>query len=143
MPINGISIGKDMSVTLDDNNGNVVTTRVKMFSSKQKTANRETVALDGVNRHLNIPIGYEGNFEAERTGPALDNFIFNQEQLYADGAPIPLITLTQTINEADGTITQYQYQGSVVQFDSTGEWKGDDLVTQKINFMASARIVLA
>ena len=143
MPINGISIGKDITVTFDDNNGNVVTTRVKMFSSKQKTANRETIALDGINRHLNIPTGFEGSIEAERTGPQLDQFIFNLEQIYAQGGPIPLITITETIQEADGSVTQFQYQGCVVQMDSAGEWKGDDYITQKINFMASARQLMA
>lgn len=142
MPINGISIGKDTTVTLDDNNGNVVTTRTKSFSSKQKTSNRETVALDGVNRLLNIPIGWEGSFEFERTGPQMDAFINNLEAQYAAGGVTPLVTVTQTVQEADGSVSQYQYQRCVVQFDSAGEWKGDDYVTQKINFMGSARAQL-
>lgn len=139
MPINGISVGKDTIVTMDDNNGNIVTTRAKMFSSKQKTSNRETVALDGVNRLLNIPIGWEGSFEFERTGPEIDTFIDNLEQAYMSGGPVPLITVTQTVTESDGSITQYQYQRCVVQYDNAGEWKGDDYVTQRINFSGSAR----
>jgi hypothetical protein len=140
MPINGISVGKDITVTFNDNNGNVVTTRVKMFSAKQKTSNRETVALDGVNRHLNIPMGWSGSIEAERTGPELEAFIFNLEQIYVSGAAIPLITITETIQETNGSVTQWQYQGCVVEMDSSGEWKGDDYITQKINFMAQAKI---
>lgn len=143
MSINGISVGKDITVTLDDNNGNVVTTRAKMFNSKQKTSNKETVALDGINRMLNIPIGWEGSFEFERTGPQMDSFIYNLEQIYYSGGVIPQVTITQTVTEADGSLTQFQYLRCVVQYDNAGEWKGDDLVTQKINFSGSQRQQLA
>jgi len=143
MPINGISVGKDIIIVLNDNNGNVVTNRVKSFVSKQKTSNRETIALDGINRHLNIPTGWEGSFEMERTSSIIDQFIYNIEQAYDSGATVPLISITETITETDGSISQYLYQGCVIQLDSAGEWKGDDLVTQKINFMASSRQALA
>lgn len=143
MPINGISIGKDTQITLDDNNGNIVTTRTKAFSAKAKYSSKETVALDGVNRHLNIPIGWEGSFDAERTSNALDLFINRLERIYTSGAPVPLITITQTIQEADGSVTQYQYNGSVITLDNAGDWKGDDYVTQKVNFMSSERKLMA
>ncbi len=142
MPISGISIGKDVTVSLDDNNGNVVTTRTKMFSSKQKTANRESIALDGQNRMLNIPTGWEGSFEFERTGPEIDNFINNLEAIYASGAPIPAVTITQTVTEQNGQLSQYQFIKCVVVYDNAGEWKGDDYVTQRLNFSGTARNVI-
>ena len=114
-----------------------------MFTSKQKNKNLETIALDGVNRHLNIPIGWTGSFEMERTSPEIDAFFFLLEQQYQSGNTIPLTTITETITEADGSTSQFQYQGCVIEFDSTGDWKGDELITQKINFAASARQQLA
>lgn len=143
MPINGISVGKDISITIADTNGSITINRVKMHSPKQKNKNLETIALDGVNRHLNIPIGWTGSFEMERTSPDIDSFFYQLEQQYASGNIIPLVTITETIQESSGAITQFQYQGCVIELDSAGDWKGDELITQKINFMAQARVQLA
>lgn len=140
MPINGISVGKDVTITFNDSTGNVVSlTRIKNFSSKQKTSNRETAAIDGVNRHVNIPMGWEGSFEFERTSPALDNYISNQERLYYSGQNVPTATITETITEADGSVTQWQYIGCVFTYESAGDWKAEDYITQKLAFSAQDR----
>jgi len=143
MPINGISVGKDVVLTLTNNNGVIATNRIKMFSSKQKTSNRETAALDGINRHINIPMGWEGSFEMERTSSAIDDYIANYEASYYGGQNMLPITITETITEASGAVTQYQYVGVVTTLDSAGEWKADDYVTQKFNFSAQQRNKLA
>lgn len=143
MPINGISVGKDILVAFADNNGNVVQNRVKMFSAQQKNSKRETVALDGVNRHLNIPIGWTGSFEMERISPIVDTYLYNLEQAYLNGQTIPLITITETITETNGSVSQFQYQNCVIELENAGEWKGDELITQKINFSAQLRVQLA
>lgn len=139
MPINGISVGKDVVITLNDNNGTIVTNRIKAFGSRQKSSNRESVAIDGINRHINIPMGWEGNFEMERTSSAIDDYIFNNEQLYYAGQNVPAITITETITEANGSTSQYQYLGVVIALDNAGDWKADDYITQKINFSAQQR----
>lgn len=143
MPINGLSTGKDITVTLINQYGPIATSRVKTFNAKQKTSNKETMAMDGVNRHLNIPSGWSGDFEMERIGPAMDAFIANLELQYQNGQAIPLITINETITEADGTVSQFQYQGVVITLDSSGDWKGDDYITQKVSFNASTREQLA
>lgn len=140
MPINGISVGRDVVITLNDNNGNIATNRIKTFSSRQKTSNRETAALDGINRHVNIPMGWEGSLEMERTSSVIDDYIANLENnVYYAGQNVPTITITETITEVSGATTQYQYIGVVLSLDSAGDWKADDYVTQKINFSAQQR----
>ena len=101
MTINSISVGKDVVITINDANGPVATARIKSFMSKQKTSNRETIALDGINRHVNIPMGWEGDFEMERNSPLVDNYIANLESQYYAGQNIPTLTITETITEAD------------------------------------------
>jgi hypothetical protein len=139
MPINGISVGKDVVLTFNDNNGQIVTNRIKMFSSKQKISNRETAALDGINRHVNIPMGWEGSFEMERTSSVVDDYFANLENNYYAGGNLPTITLTETITEPNGGTSQYQYLGVVINLDSAGDWKAEDYITQKINFSAQQR----
>lgn len=140
MPINGISVGKDVTLTINDSTGAlIILTRIKNFSSKQKTNNRETAALDGVNRHVNIPMGWEGTFEFERTGPQLDNYIAAQEDLYYAGKNVPTALITETITEADGSVTQWQYVGCVFTYESAGDWKAEEYITQKLAFSSQDR----
>ncbi len=140
MPINGISVGRDVVINFSDGGGSITTNRIKMFSSKQKTSNRETASLDGINRHINIPMGWEGNFEMERTSSVIDNYFANVEQIYYSGQNVPTITITETITEADGSVSQYQYVGVVMTLEQAGDWKADEYVTQKVNFSAQQRI---
>lgn len=139
MSVNNLSVGKDIVISFNGPNGPVKFDRVKMFSSKQKTSNRETAALDGVNRHVNIPMGWEGSFEAERVGNSIDEFFQILEDNYYAGRNIPTLTITETITEANGSLTQYQYIGVVLTLDSAGDWKADDYVTQKITFSSEKR----
>jgi hypothetical protein len=139
MPINGISVGRDVVLTFSNNAGTIITNRIKMFSSKQKTSNRETAALDGINRHINIPMGWEGNFEMERTSSVIDDYFAAQETLYYSGQNIPTITITETITESNGSTSQYQYIGVVMTLDTAGDWKADEYVTQKVTFSAQQR----
>ena len=144
MPINGISVGKDITIQIANTAvGSITINRVKMHSPKQKNKKLETIALDGLNRHLNIPIGWEGSFEMERTSPAIDSYFANLELGYYNGQTIPLSTITETITEANGLVTQFQYQGCQLALEGAGDWKGDELITQKIDFVATARIQLA
>lgn len=142
MTINSLSVGKDVVITITDANGPVTIPRIKSFNSKQKTSNRETVALDGINRHVNIPQGWEGDFELERNNYLLDNYIANLEANYYAGKNLPTLTITETINEYDGSVTQWQYVGVAITYDA-GTWKGDDYVTLKISFSAQQRNKIA
>lgn len=140
MPINGISVGRDVTLTFTDSTGAVITLpRLKNFSSKQKTSNRESASLDGINRHVNIPMGWEGSFEFERTGPELDNYINSQESLYYAGKNVSTATITETITEADGSVNQWQYIGCVFTYESAGDWKAEEYITQKLAFSAQER----
>jgi hypothetical protein len=140
MPINGISVGIDVYIILTDQNGFVNTCRIKAFNAKQKTSDKETIALDGINRHVVIPIGWEGDIEMERTSSLVDDYIANLENNYYLGQNIPTATITETITEADASVTQYQYVGVVLRYQDAGMWKGDDLVTLKLNFSSQQRL---
>ena len=121
MPINGISIGKDLLVTIQNAVVcNIVVNRIKGFSATQKNKSNDTTALDGVARHANLPQGWTGNFEMERTGPTVDQYFAQLELGYYNGTTIPLSTIIETITEATGQIVQFQYSGCVLQLDTAG-----------------------
>lgn len=137
MPINGISSGKDLSVTINDTNGFVNTTRSKSISVKQNVIKETTKALDGITRHLNFPGGWEASFDFERTSSVIDDYILGIENKYYNGQNIPLITITFSIQESNGAISQYQLNGCVPHYEDGGTWKSDGYVTQKVTFNAS------
>lgn len=142
MPIAGLSTGKDLSVTITDTNGIVLTTRTKSISVKQNVIQETTKALDGITRHLNIPGGWDASFEFERTSSAIDDYIIGVENAYYAALTIPLITISFSITEANGGISQYQLIGCVPQYEDGGTWKSDGYVTQKVMFKASQFIKL-
>ncbi len=143
MPITGLSTGKDIAVTLSDTNGLMQTTRAKQISWKANQTKDKTTALDGNTRHLNIPGGWEVTIDFERTSNAFDQYIANLEANYFNGITPPQITLAFSITEANGSISQYQYNGGTLSFDDGGTWKADSYVTQKLTFNFSQFTVLA
>lgn len=139
MPLQGISTGKDIVLNFQDSNGQAEFCRVKSFTSSQMTTNIESQALDGINRPFNIPKGWKGSFDMERTSSATEDYIAYLEGLYYSGQNQPYITITETITEQNSFITQYQYVNCVLVFDDTGTRTADNYITQKVSFTASQR----
>lgn len=110
------------------------------FEAKQKTTQLQSKPLNGPNSFREIPEGWEGTFDADRTGPALDDLFCTLEaRAFAGNAP-PQISIMQTIKELNGTTSRYRFTGCAIKFDDAGTYKSDDKVLQKVGFTASRRI---
>ena len=48
-------------------------------------------------------------------------------------------TLYQYVQESDGSVSTYQYEGAVFKMASSGQWRGDAAVKQKLEFFAGRR----
>ena len=142
MPLNGFNTGRDVTLTLTLPNGTVSTASVTKFSSKPVTKKSRIVPLSGKVTNLVFPIGWEGSFMFDRNTPQLDNFWAAFEQAFNAGGAIPSGYLTETINETDGTVSQYRYTGVQIILDDAGTWEGDDTVKQSLDFVASTRELL-
>lgn len=144
MPMNGISSGKDILLTISDNiNGVVGTCRIKTLKYNQKVNARETQALDGITRHASFPNGWNGSVQMERTSNAIDTYVANYEQLYANAQTLPIVSFQFQVTEASGGISTYLHQNVVFEYSNAGEWKSDDFVTIDLDFKASNRLVLS
>lgn len=100
---------------------------------------RKIKGLDGVSEILTLPDCWEGTFEVERQGPAVDDFFAQMESDYYAGTNIANQTITETITESSGAVSQYRYEGVQLTLKNAGDWKGDDTVKQSIGFRASRR----
>ena len=140
MPLNGFSVGRDVTTTISTSDGTLSPTLITAFTSKQEQTTTKVKGLDGVTRTLVFPDGWSGSFDMDRQDSTLDDFFANAEANYFAGLDSSTATIMQTVSEPNGAVNQYQYTGVVLKFDDAGSWKSDAAVTQKLSFTAERRI---
>ena len=146
MPANTFSTGRDCQLVVIGPAGpggqagsRVDLTHVTGFESRQRTHSIRIDRMDGVHLAAELPKGWEGQFELERGSPAADDFIAGLEQAWHAQGQLLGGTLYQYVSETDGSVSTYQYDGAVFRMASSGQWKGDAAVKQRLDFFASRR----
>jgi hypothetical protein len=141
MSMNGFNTGQDVTLVLTDpNTGNVLSTvTVINFESKPINETKRIDPLDGYSVPLIFYTGWEGSLEIERTGDELDIYWATLEANYYLGLNQTGITINQTIRNPNGTTSQWQYINTILQLTDAGTWSRTNSVTQKFNFMCSAK----
>jgi len=140
MPVNGFSVGKDVSLSLTNPNGNLSVVGLISFTSKPMFTDLKSKRLDGMTYFGEIPDGWTGTFKFDRLSPAIDSFFASLEAGYYAGQNNPSGTIQEVISEADGTTTTWQYNGVVLKLDDAGDWKGDAKVEHTFTFNATTKI---
>lgn len=145
MPVNTgvglMSLGKDVSVdvVLPDgrhlNLGNVTG-----FDPKPITKELASSGIDGVPRHAVVPEGWTLTFDVDREGPNVDNWWAAFEVAYYSGNVLYNATILETIDEPDGSISQWRYVGCALKLDDAGARKSDNYIKMKVTGKASHRI---
>lgn len=143
MPLNGFSVGKDVSTNINTPSGPLNFGLVTSFESKPEYVKKKVKGIDGVTRHVNFPDGWVGSFECEREDSTLDDYVAAYEAGYYAGMDEGASSITESITEVAGNITQYIYIGVQLLLDDAGKWAGDSTVKQKVSFTAQQRIKLA
>lgn len=145
MPVNTsfgtLNIGKDvvLDITLPDNS--VLSVDITTgFTCKQNTRALDSKGLDGINRVADIPDTWSGDFMIDRASSNVDDYFAALEAGYYSGATVNAVRITQTIQEADGTVSQYRFDGVALNLNDAGNWQGDNYVKQQIAWRASKRI---
>lgn len=140
MPMNNFSIGRDVSLDIVGQNGQIVSFNlITTFDAKQVTEKVTIRGLDGTVRYLEIPEGWDGTIGITRGDRALDNFIASLEALYYAGGNVLGQAITETIEEPDGSLSQWRYEGVMFKLDDAGSWKGNGDVAQKLSWCASRK----
>jgi len=143
--MNGQTIGKDVSIDLFTSKGvlPIPAAWITQFDAKPATTNTTSKGLDGVTRYGVFPDGWKGTIAVDRMGPALDQFWAQIEADFYAGNNIATGTITETIKEPDGSISQYRYLGVMFDFKDAGSRVANQLVKQKLDFMAARRVRVA
>ncbi len=139
MPIGEFSTGRDVSLDFITATGPLRLAGLKNFSSKQDLNDKKIKLITGRTVHQRFFDGWSGSFEAERSDSTLDDYFCALEDNYFAGNGENPITITETINEPDGSISQYRFEGVLLKLDDAGAWKADETVPQKVSFVAERR----
>lgn len=143
MPVNGFSVGKDVSLTVLNPNGNLTMVGLTSFTNKPVFTSIKSKRLDGKTYFGNIPDGWSGSFKVDRLDPSVDIFFAAAEAGYFAGQNNPAGTIQEVISEADGTTTTWRYDGVVLKLDDAGTWEGDKRVEQTIMYDATTKVKVA
>lgn len=145
MPINSQSIGKDVSLDILTARGalNIPAAAITNFTSQPQTSSASSKGLDGETRNAVFPDGWQGTFEIDRMSSALDTFWADYEADYHNGVNLLPGTITETIREPDGSVSQFRYTKVVLNFTNAGGKQANQLVKQTLTFMASRRLKVA
>jgi hypothetical protein len=137
---NSFNIGTDTTLSVIQNGQILASQLLTEFEAKQMAADLDSTGIDGVNRYRFVEKGWEGTLGYDRADSALDDFFaFKEAGRYA-GQADPLISITETTTNVDGTIVKYQYTGVTMKMDTIGARKGDSKVDVKISWKASRRL---
>jgi hypothetical protein len=143
MPVNtgqgGYNVGADVTLVINGPNGLVDPQIVTEFKKSQLTKEHTSTALDGVPRFGSQPAGWEGTFEIDRGNSVLDDLFAEMELDFFNGNSLWSFTISETITEVNGILSQYRFEGVAMRFENAGDAKGDDILTQTVSWRASFR----
>jgi hypothetical protein len=143
MPLNGFSVGRDVVLDITGSTGPLRFSLITGFSSKPDIAEQKVKGLDGITRHIRFPDGWTGAFDITRQDSTIDDYFSQIEANYYAGLNENPVTITETITEANGAVTQYRYQQALLKLDDAGSWQGDQAVKMRISFVAARRVKVA
>jgi hypothetical protein len=139
MPTNNFTTGKDLQLVIQTQQG-PLQLGLTDFSAKPKTTTIESKKLDGIKNHAYIPDGWELSFKIDRMDTTADDFWAIYEANYYAGVNQLSGIIYQTLKEADGSVSQWQFNGVVIKLDNAGDYAGDKKVEQPFSGMATQRV---
>lgn len=142
MPLNGLNSGLDVTFKYTDANGVQQFSKLESFTMSENAPVLEQVAMDGSTRFPKFHQGWKGSAVFQRNSNAIDSYIALQETNYYLGADQLPGTITETIKENDGTVSQYQYTNVVLVLEDGGTSSGTDIIKQTLSIYASRKIQL-
>lgn len=139
MPINNFSVGKDIALTVVTSYGTLTFAGLTDFTADPMTTDLKSKLINGTPIFGFIPDGWKGSFKLDRLDPTVDNYWAQVEADYYSGKNIVSGTISESITEADGSVTQWQYTGVILRLEKSGDWGGDKKVEQSVSFEASKK----
>lgn len=146
MPVNGYSVGRDVSLAVILPGGqalNIGGDSITNFKSKQDTVDDRRRPINGKRKIVRFFDGWSGSFAVDRQDSTLDDYFAALEAGFFAGQNEQPVSITETIQELSGALSQYRYTDVLMTFEDAGDVAGDKVVTQSVTFTASRRLKIA
>jgi hypothetical protein len=141
MPMNNFNTGRDLTLNLIGYNGTILAFGLLTdFDAKMLTNKVAIKGMDGIIRYLEIPDGWDGSFGYTKQDDQIDAYFAGLEANYYAGQNVQASSVTETIQNPDGSISQYRFTGVMMKYDDAGAWRGDNDIKVKISWCASKRL---
>lgn len=134
---NQFNIGRDTQLTIVGAAGPMTFNIIIEFDHKPQYKKLESDGIDGQMRYRNLSMGHKGSFKLDRADNLATDYFVQQEANFFAGLNPDQVIITQTVYEASGIVTQYQFTNVTLQLEDSGSWKGLDKVGQTINWEAT------
>ena len=141
MPVNNFTVGRDISLSINTGNGGQLTIPgITDFQADPITSTLQSKPLGSPPIHGFVPNGWNISLKLDRQNSIADDYWANFEAAYYAGGNQVGGTILETINEPDGSVTQWRYTGVVLKLDKAGDFSGDAKVMQSLSGFASQRV---
>jgi hypothetical protein len=145
MPVNAMNVGADYLFQYYDGMTGLLVS-MGDIQNIHITAQKHDIATRPYNnfpRFGYVPDGYKIDFTITRSVSTLENLMVTFDQQFQAGQVINPGFLNETINNADNTVTRYQYVNCVMFLTDHGDISREKVVTIKFEGMASNKIIIA
>lgn len=142
MPINGFTVGRDVTVTLAGPGGTTIVipaSEVTHFEKRPLRREDWSRPLNSPPIPLYQPDGWRGQVGIDRQDASLDTFQANLEAQFWAGQNILSGWILETVTETNGTQTQYRYDDVMYWVEDPGMATADRRVQQRLDFCAGTR----
>lgn len=138
------NIGRDVTLDIiDPQEGELRFSIITGFDKNARNQELESRPLSGEVLFTHLPDGWEGTFDIDRANGDLDRWYARREAAYFRGGRLTNVTITETITELDGSVSQYRYTNVSMTLSGGGGVRGNDKVTQRVTWRASRRELVA
>lgn len=134
------NIGKDVTLDIVGPQGPLNFKILTGFSAKPNYKSIDSKGLDGIDRFEDLPGGWSGDLSLDRSDSTVDDFFAQKEANFYTGLSSTTVTITETIQETNGSISQYRYLGVALTLQDAGNKTGDNKISIKIGFRAARRV---
>jgi hypothetical protein len=145
MPTNGMNVGVDYSITYYDATtgalvelGDVQSIKITAMKHDIKSSPYNNLPRFGF-----VPDGFKIDFTIQRQGSVLEDMMVAFSQNFQAGRVTGSGFLNETINNADGSVSRYQYTNFVVFLTDHGDISREKVVTLTLEGMASDKVKIA
>jgi hypothetical protein len=134
--------GRDTTLVLIGPFGRVQLDNVTGFEARQVVTAIKVDRLDGVQLNADLPKGWEGSLDMERSTNSLDVLMAGIEAQWFAAGNVVNSTMFQYVAEADGSTTVLAYDSVCLRLDDAGNWRPDAAVRQRITWSANRRRIV-